>query len=149
VAPSGSGGLLAEYFNNVSLTGTPALVRTEAVNFDWGTGSPGAGIGVNNFSARWSGSVLATTSGAYRLRTISDDGVRLWINNLQVINNWTDHSPATNTSAVINLVAGQRYSVRMEYYERSGGAVARLQWLTPGATVYAAVPAAALYASPP
>jgi large repetitive protein len=149
VAPSGSGGLQGSYFNNLALTGSAALTRTEAVNFDWGTGSPGTGIGVNNFSARWSGSVLAGASGAFRFRTISDDGVRLWVNNVQVINNWTDHAPTTNTSAVINLVAGQRYDIRLEYYERGGGAVMRLQWLAPGTTTYVAIPAASLYASPP
>jgi large repetitive protein len=149
VAPSGSGGLQGNYFNGVALTGTPALVRTEAVNFDWGSGSPGAGIGVNNFSARWSGSVLAGASGAFRFRTVSDDGVRLWVNNVLVINNWTDHAPTTNTSAAINLVAGQRYDIRLEYYERGGGAVMRLQWLAPGTTAYVAIPAASLYASPP
>jgi large repetitive protein len=149
VASTASGGLVGSYFNNLTLTGTPALVRTEAVNFDWGSGSPGAGIGVNNFSARWTGSVLATSSGSFRFRTRSDDGVRLWVNNVQVINNWTDHSPTNNTSGTINLVAGQRYSIRLEYYERGGGAVMQMLWLTPGASTYVAVPAASLYAAPP
>ncbi len=149
VAPSGSGGLQGNYFNNLTLTGTAALARTEAVDFDWGTGSPGAGVGINNFSARWSGSVLAKASGAYRFNTTSDDGVRLWVNNVQVINNWTDHSPTTNTSGVINLVAGQRYAIRLEYYERGGGAVIRLRWLPPGTTTYVPIPATSLYASAP
>ena len=149
VASTANGGLLGSYFNNLTLTGTPALVRTEAVNFDWGSGAPGAGIGADNFSARWTGSVLAASSGSYRLRTRSDDGVRLWINNVQVINNWTDHSPTNNTSGTINLVAGQRYSVRLEYYERGGGAVMQMLWLPPGASSYVSVPAASLFAAPP
>ena len=149
VASTANGGLLGSYFNNLTLTGTPALVRTEAVNFDWGSGAPGAGIGADNFSARWTGSVLAASSGSYRLRTRSDDGVRLWINNVQVINNWTDHSPTNNTSGTINLVAGQRYSVRLEYYERGGGAVMQMLWLPPGTGTYVAVPAASLFAAPP
>jgi large repetitive protein len=149
VASTANGGLVGNYFNNLTLAGTPALVRTEAVNFDWGSGSPGAGIGVNNFSARWSGSVLAASSGSFRFRTRSDDGVRLWVNNVQVINNWTDHSPTNNTSGVINLVAGQRYEIRLEYYERGGGAVMQLLWLRPGTSTYVAIPAASLYAAPP
>jgi large repetitive protein len=149
VASTASGGLAGSYFNNLTLSGTPALTRTEAVNFDWGSGSPGAGIGINNFSARWTGSVMAPSSGSYRLRTRSDDGVRLWVDNVQVINNWTDHSPTNNTSAVINFVAGQRYNIRLEYYERGGGAVMQLLWLPPGASTYIAVPAASLFAAPP
>jgi YVTN family beta-propeller protein len=149
VVSSGSGGLLGEYFNNLTFIGTPALTRVEAVNFGWGSGSPGTGIGTNNFSARWTGSVLAATTGTYRFRTVSDDGVRLWVNGVQVINNWSDHSATTNTSGTINLVAGQRVSIRLEYYEKGGQAVMRLRWLTPGSGTYVAIPAASLYASPP
>jgi PA14 domain len=124
-------------------------VRTEAVNFNWGTASPGGSIGINNFSARWTGSVMATSSGAYRFRTNSDDGVRLWVNGVQVINNWTDHAATLNTSTTINLVAGQRYAIRLEYYERGGSAVMQLRWLPPGTTSYVAIPASALFAAAP
>ena len=149
VPSTASGGLLGSYFNTVGLTGTPVLIRPEAVDFDWGTGSPGPGVATDNFSARWSGSVAASTTGSYRFRTVSDDGVRLWINNVLVIDNWTDHAPTTNTSGTVRLVAGQRYAVRLEYYERGGGAVIRLRWLTPGSSTYVAIPGSALYASPP
>ncbi len=138
-------GLTARYFNNVALTGTPALTRTEAVDFDWGTGSPGAGVNIDNFSVRWTGTVLAPIAGAYRFQTVSDDGVRLWVNGVQLINNWNDHAPATDTSAAITLAAGQKYTITMEYYERGGGAVARLRWLVPGTSSHAAVPSGNLY----
>ena len=138
-------GLAASYFNNTTLTGTAVLTRTEAVNFNWGTGAPGTGVTANNFSARWSGTVAATVAGSYRFQTESDDGVRLWLNGVQIVNNWTDHGPTTNTSTVITLTAGQRVSIRMEYYEKTGGAVARLRWLAPGASSYGAIPAANLF----
>lgn len=144
-APVTGTGLLGSYFNNVTLSGTAVLTRTEAIDFNWGTGSPATGVAANNFSARWTGTVLAPTTGAYRFQTQSDDGVRVWVNGVQLINNWSDHSAATNTSATINLVAGQRYSVRVEYYEKGGSAVMRLRWLPPGAGSYVAVPAANLY----
>jgi MSHA biogenesis protein MshQ len=138
-------GLAGSYFNNTTLSGTAVLTRTEAINFNWGTGSPGTGVASNNFSARWTGTVLAPTTGTYRFQTESDDGVRVWINGTQVINNWTDHSPATNTSGNVSLTAGQRYTVRVEYYEKGGGAVMRLRWRLPGATTYGAIPAASLF----
>ena len=71
--------------------------------------------------------------------------MRLWLNGVQIVNNWTDHGPTTNTSTVITLTAGQRVSIRMEYYEKTGGAVARLRWLAPGASSYGAIPAANLF----
>jgi mono/diheme cytochrome c family protein len=148
VAPpntSGSG-LRGDYFANLSLSGTPGLTRVQAVDFDWGTASPGAPIPADNFSVRWTGTVRAATSGTYRFQTRSDDGVRLYVNGNLIINNWTDHSPTNNSSASISLTAGQRYSIRMEYYERGGGAVARLRWLTPGSFSYVTIPASALFA---
>lgn len=138
-------GLAGSYFNNITLSGTAVLSRTEAIDFNWGTASPGTGVSANNFSARWTGTVQAATSGSYRFQTQSDDGVRVWVNGVQVINNWSDHSAATNTSAAVNLVAGQRYAVRVEYYEKGGSAVMRLRWLTPGQSTYVAIPAASLY----
>jgi len=64
-----------------------------------------------------------------------------------VIDNWTDHGPTLNTSTAITLTAGQRYNVVVEYYEKGGGAVMRLQWLVPGGGSYVAVPRANLYPS--
>ena len=89
--------------------------------------------------------MLAATSGSYRFQTVSDDGVRVWVNGVQVINNWSDHSSTTNTSGTVSLVAGQRYSIRVEYYEKGGSAVMRLRWLRPGQTSYVAIPAASLF----
>ena len=124
--PVTGSGLIGRYFNNKTLSGTPALTRTEVVNFDWASNAPGTGIGRDNFSVRWTGEVKTTVAGAYRFRTVSDDGVRLWVNGVQVINNWTLHSATTNTSNSINLAANTRYVIRMEYYEQTGSAVARL-----------------------
>jgi hypothetical protein len=64
---------------------------------------------------------------------MSDDGVRLWVNNQLLIDNWTDHGP-TNNSDVINLTANAVYDIRMEFYENGGGAVAKLFWSYPGRT---------------
>lgn len=126
-------GLKGEYFNNKTLTAPVTLTRTDAtVNFDWTTGSPGAGIGVDNFSVRWTGQVQAPATGSYTFSTVSDDGVRLWVNNVQVINNWTDHGSTTNNGTPVSLTANQKYDIKMEYYESGGGAVAKLQWTYPG-----------------
>ena len=145
-APSGAG-LAGRYFNGITLAGNPLMVRTEAVNFDWGSGSPGGAVPTNNFSARWTGTVTIPTSGSYRFRTYSDDGVRLWINGSQRINNWTDHSPTYNSTTTLSFSAGQRIPVTLEFYERGGGAVMRLQWLRPGSSSYVAIPASSLNAN--
>ncbi|WP_310587739.1 PA14 domain-containing protein [Fibrella rubiginis] len=138
-------GLLGSYFNNKSLTGSPVLNRTDAVvDFDWGTGSPAATVNVDNFSVRWSGQVEAPVTANYVFTTIADDGVRLWVNNNLVIDNWTDHPPVTDNSAGIALTAGQRYNIRLEYYENGIGAVARLGWSYPGVST-SIIPKTRLY----
>jgi hypothetical protein len=63
------------------------------VDFNWGTGSPDPSIAADNFSARWTGQVQPVSTQAYTFYTVSDDGVRLWVNNQLVIDNWTDHAP--------------------------------------------------------
>ncbi|MBL8343342.1 MAG: DUF1929 domain-containing protein, partial [Rubrivivax sp.] len=143
--PATSGaGLLGSYYGNTSLSGAPLVTRIEAVNFDWGTGRGGIGVPADNFSARWIGTITVPTTGSYRFRTNSDDGVRLWINGTQIINAWRDQSPTNNTSGTISLTAGQRVPVTLEYYERGGGAVMRLQWRRPNNLSYTAIPAANL-----
>jgi PA14 domain len=144
VPPAPPTGLRGEYFGNVNLTGTPLLTRYEAVDFAWGTAAPAAGLPADNFSVRWTGFIRPTTTGSHRFRTSSDDGVRVWVNGVRLINNWTDHGTTTNTSSAITLTAGQRYAVTVEYYDRTGGSTMRWQWLRPGTTGYVAVPLSVL-----
>lgn len=117
----------AEYFNNTSLSGLPTFTRNEtAIDYNWGAGSPHPSIPVDNFSTRWSTTITIDTEAQYRFQTYSDDGVRLIIDGETVINRWIDQGP-TQYSATRTLSAGQ-HSIVLEYYERSGGAVAQLQW---------------------
>jgi len=128
-----SPGLNGEYFDNQDFTNLVTTRRDATVNFNWGTGTP-AGTALTSpdtFSVRWTGRVTAPVTGSYTFTTSSDDGVRLWVNNQLIINNWTDHSATTN-SGVINLTANTAYDIRMEYYENGGQAVARLYWSYPG-----------------
>jgi hypothetical protein len=92
---------------------------------------------------RWSGAVRAKVTGTHTFYTTSDDGVRLFVNNVPVIDNWTAHA-ATENSSSIALTAGQLYDVRMEFYENGGLAVARLSWAAPG-VAKEVVPRANLY----
>jgi beta-glucosidase len=125
------GGLSAEYFANRNLEGPAVLKRVdETVNFDWGMSNPGTDVPADNFSARWIGKLKPTVSGKYRLGAIADDGVRVYLDNKLIVEDWTEHAPTTFTGEV-TLEAGQNYDVKMEYYEGRIGAVARLVWQLP------------------
>lgn len=120
-------GLSADYFNNMLLSGTPAVSTIDpTVNFKWAA-SPVSGININQFSVRWTGEIKAVYSEIYTFYTTSDDGVRLWVNDVLLVDNWKDHSVTTN-SGTINLEAGQLYSIKMEFYDNCCAAEASLSW---------------------
>ena len=142
--PQPGEGLRASYFPNIGLWGNPTLLRDEAIDFSWGTAAPAAGLPTDNFSVRWQGSLVAATSGSYRLQTTADDGIRVWVNNVLVIDNWADQAATTTTSAPLTLTAGVAVPIRVEYYENTGSATARLLWQVPNAPGFVPVPASRL-----
>jgi len=123
-------GLKGDYYDNMDFTGFVLSRVDPGVNFDWGNGSPDPSIGVDTFSVRWTGQVVPLFSETYTFYTLSDDGVRLWGNGVQLVSNWTDHPPTEN-SGTIALTAGVRYSIQLDYYENGGGATAALSWSSP------------------
>jgi len=116
----------AEYFANQTLNGAPALTRFEdAVNHDWGVGSPGAGVPADGFSARWTRQEWFE-GGTYRFSTRSDDGLRVWVGDLLVVDAWRDQQAGWITR---DLYLNQdTYTVRVEYYEHAGGAQIYVGW---------------------
>ncbi|HWF89059.1 MAG TPA: glycoside hydrolase family 3 C-terminal domain-containing protein, partial [Pyrinomonadaceae bacterium] len=129
--PNGEPGLKAEYFSNKTLEGAPVVTRVDRdVNFDWGMSNPAPGIPSDDFSARWTGKIVANESGKYRFGAIADDGARVYLDGKLIAEDWTEHAPATITGEV-TLEAGRSYDVKMEYYESKLGAVARLVWQPP------------------
>ncbi|MEK8033612.1 PA14 domain-containing protein [Ideonella sp. DXS29W] len=144
-APAPGSGLQGQYFNNKKLSGTPALSRIEAVDFNWGTAAPGPGVQPDLFSVRWTGVIEVPASGNYFFQTVSDDGVRLWVNGVKLVSNWTAHTSTVNTSKKLALTAGQRVPVTLEYFDNNGPAEVRLRWKVPGTTAYVAVPTDKLY----
>jgi peptidoglycan/xylan/chitin deacetylase (PgdA/CDA1 family) len=126
------GCLKGSYFSNKNLTGSPVLVRAETgIDYNWGAGAPAiTGLSINQFSIRWEGIVTPPLTGSYTFTATVDDGVRLWVNDILIINKWIDQ-PAAAYSASMNLVQGQAVSIRMEYYENAGSASAKLEWTIP------------------
>ena len=125
------GGVKGQYFTGMSPVGNPVLTRTDPqIDFSWGSSGPDPLVGEDNFSARWTGEVEAVFTETHTFYTNSDDGVRLWIDGKPIVDNWTDHG-TTENKGDIDLVAGQTYSLVMEFYENGGGAVAELRWSSP------------------
>jgi hypothetical protein len=117
----------AEYFSNRNLTGAPTFVRCEdtPLNHDWGTGGPGNGVPNDSFSARWTGR-FTFSAGIYTFIARTDDGMRVWVDNTLIIDQWRDQA-ATEYRADRTLTAGE-HEVRVEYYDAVAGAIAQLRW---------------------
>jgi len=146
ILPTGNGiGLSAQYFKNVDLTNAGLSRIDKTVDFKWGHGSPSSLISNTNFSARWLGKVQAKSSGSYNFYTNSDDGIRLWVNGKQLVNNWTDH-PAIQNKGTIDLVSGQKYNIKIEYYQRAGDATVQLSWESKG-IIKQIIPQSQLYSN--
>lgn len=145
-ADSPERGLRGEYFRTPDLSGTPALVRTDAqIGFRWDRGSPtdnllargeaapGQGIPNDRFSIRWSGQLLPPVSGRYRLEVAGDDGYRLYLDGKRVIDHWVNTDRLHAEGVELDLQAGRAYDLKLEYYDDQRDAGVRLGWRMPGA----------------
>jgi hypothetical protein len=116
----------ASYWNNMALSGDPVVQTDETdLDWDWGTGSPHANVSADRFSARWT-RYIDVTAGSYRFTANSDDGIRVYVDNHLIIDQWNDHAVQTFTGD-IDLAAGH-HLVKVEYYENLGYAVAKVSW---------------------
>ncbi len=120
-------GLKGEYFNNRNLEGKPALTRIDSkLQFDW-PWNPGEGVNDDDFSIRWTGFIKSDTSFDGWIGLSSDDGIRMWIDDVLVIDNWK--KGATNmVTTPKKIEAGKKYKVRIEMWEGGWGARAHLRW---------------------
>ena len=127
-------GLLGAYYDEVEHTfeGNPAFWRIDTtVNFQWDGGSAAPMlIGDDFYSVRWTGFVEPYHTAPYTFYVNSDDGVRLWVENELLIDQWVPQAPF-ETSGTITLEEGGRYNIKLEYFEDAGGAVCELRWSSP------------------
>jgi hypothetical protein len=115
--PAPAGPWVATYFNSTDLSGAPVLQQNvSSVNFNWGYGSPGPQVTPDYFSARYQ-MTQNLPSGTYRVTTSSDDGVRVSIGNVLVIDNWTVQPVTTTTQDVI--IMNGSYLITVEYFEQT------------------------------
>ena len=116
-----------EYFNNATLAGAASLVRNDAaIDFNWGVGWPDPRINADNFSVRWT-RTLFFTAGAFRLTARADDGIRVFVDNVLVIDEWHAATGATYTRDV--ALATGNHALRIEYFEAIDSAAAFFTWV--------------------
>ncbi len=123
-----SGGVKAEFFKNTNLQGAPAFTRVEPNIEEPLWHEPQPGFGTKDFSIRWTAHLIPDASGTYQLGFAGDGGVRVYLDNKLVVEDWTLHGPKALV-APVQLQRGHDYSLRVEYFQTQGGATARLVWM--------------------
>lgn len=133
-------GLHAAYYPNKNLTGKPTFfglgingTNNGEVKATWNGAAPGAGILGTGWSMRLTGLITFPDRQdpdptSYFLRTHSDDGVRVWINDVLVINRWQSQVPTTTTSAAVTALPNETKRIRVEYFQDTGNNELDLLW---------------------
>ena len=123
----GSGdGLKAVYYDNPDFSGAAVEQIDTMINFNWGLNQPVFGIQPDDFSVRWMGYVEPEFSETYTFYVNADDGVRLWVNDQLVIDQW--QVGAGESSGSTDLTANIRYRIKLEYFESTDDAFIELGW---------------------
>ena len=141
-------GLTAKYYNNINLSGSPALTRIDPqiyFSLDGSNASPAPGV-INSdyFSVKWTGKIVPPVTGTYEFCTSTDDGVRLSINGTLLIDQWIPQAE-TQWCETIPLTQNQPVTIEMDFYDAEEEAVAKLFWSYPGQS-QTIVPSSRLYA---
>jgi hypothetical protein len=121
----------ASYYQGKGFNTTPILTRGEPrsggrqLDSNWGTGSPAANVPNDQFSARWVGN-FSFEGGDYRFRAITDDGIRVYIDGILVLDRWLNgYQDVTNT---FRSLGPGNHRIVVEYYEAYGDARVGVWW---------------------
>jgi beta-glucosidase len=125
-------GLKAEYFDNIRLEGEPVIRRTDPnVNFVWAFSGVSPKL-TSNYSVRWTGVLSPAATEDYIVGFTGQDGYRVWIDDVPLVDDWTPHRPSTTQTKAIRLEKGKSYAIKIEYFETIRSSEAKLVWGIPG-----------------
>ncbi|WP_436496882.1 PA14 domain-containing protein [Actinokineospora sp. HUAS TT18] len=133
----GINSLSVAYYDNRHMLGAPKAYTTSVsagANMvrDWGNGAPDPAIPADNWSARFTGEIEFPNAGTYTLSLWADDGVRMWVGEQMLINDWIETATKQRTATYVSPSAGHRAKVRIEYFDATYQALFHLNWIPPG-----------------
>jgi outer membrane protein OmpA-like peptidoglycan-associated protein len=123
-------GLKGDYYDGREFNKLVASRRDATINFDWHGARPVAGLEPEDFSVRWTGWLVPPTTGRYVLHISVDDGIRVWLNDRLLLDDWRGQ-PLSYYQVEVDLKAGEPYTLRIDYCQYSLSTRARLAWLVP------------------
>lgn len=130
VAADGTpGGLTGEYFADRRFNNCVLTRKDAQVNFEWTAASP-APLPHDQYTVRWTGEIVPDKTGEYKLATAADDGVRLWLDDKLIVDDWNEGAVRIDAEQV-KLVAGKHYKIKMEFFQGALDAAVSLLWAKP------------------
>lgn len=127
ITAGGNAGLRGRYFDGGNFQELVATRTDPRIEFSWAAGETPDGVDSKPFSVLWTGTVEPLYSETFTFTTVNDDGVRLWVDDQLIIDDWESHGPLTRTGTIA-LQTGQQYDIWLEYFDGGGGGEVSLSW---------------------
>lgn len=122
-------GLKGEYFDNVTFSGEPAIIRNDKqIQFQWTLFGPDPEkLTYDFYSVRWSGKLKAPETGTFKIGIDGNDGYRLYLDGKLILDNWIKRTKQAILTDFY-FEKNREYDLLIEFYEPVGNAWFRLVW---------------------
>ncbi len=132
--PDGKPGLAGQYYDGMNFETAKGKTVDTTIDMRWPgpplTEIPAGLTALNDFSARWEGTVIAPEDGEYELGLEGDDGLRLFVDGKLLVEDWS-MGAARYRGGKVTLKKGQSVPIKLEYFQGGGNRSLRLAWRTP------------------
>jgi outer membrane protein OmpA-like peptidoglycan-associated protein len=126
----GQQGLKGEYYQGRNFNRMIASRIDAQLNFNWVNKAPVKGLGTSEYSIRWTGRITAPVSGEYEFSAVVDDGLRLWVGGVKLIDDWGPNNHKSLSSTIL-MEEGKQYDIKVEYFNGILEGQLLLMWKLP------------------
>jgi outer membrane protein OmpA-like peptidoglycan-associated protein len=123
-------GLRGDYFDGQNFDRYVTSRTDNRIDFSWNDTPPVKGIDPHNCTIKWTGFLVAPETGSYIFSAKVDDGIRVFLNEAAIIDHWGLNDTG-DFSVKADLVKGQSYALRVEYFNALIEGEVQLLWVKP------------------
>ena len=123
-------GLKGDYYRGRNFEKLVMSRTDPQINFNWDNRTPAPGMPPTDYSIRWTGRLQVPETGEYQFSAVVDDGIRLWVGGIKVIDAWGPHDHES-INGKVKMKAGQQYDIRVEYFNGILEGQIQLRWELP------------------
>ena len=122
-APLGQQGMQAVYWNNTEMEGEPVITVNMAAPLNLSNGGNtvfAPGVNLENFSARYDGTLIPTEDETLFLRVGADDKVRVIVNGDTLVDIWKVRQRIQEATPELKVKKGGSYRIHIDYVQEGG-----------------------------